>query len=529
MQMPDFTWECPYPSKRMPVLARNVVAASQPLAAQAGLSMLAMGGNAVDAAVATAITLAVVEPNNNGLGSDAFGIVWDGKKLHGLNASGKSPKALSPKAFAGLSSMPSMGWGPTTVPGAVSAWVALHTKFGKLPFCQLFLRAIEYAENGYLLAPIIGKSWNSLRDTYKDYPDWNATFLFNGRPPRIGEKVVLPHHARTLTRIMETQGEAYYRGDIAEKIVAHSKKTGGFFSMDDFTGHAPVWVDPIGMEYRGCTIHEIPPNGQGIAALIMLGILKNFNMAERPVDSADSLHLQIEAMKLAFADARRYVADPEFMTVRASDMLDPDYLKSRAALIDPKRAKDPSWGTPPKGGTVYLTAADADGMMVSYIQSNFWSFGSGIVVPETGIALQNRGLGFTLEEGHPNRVGGGKRPYHTIIPAFVTKDGKPVMSFGVMGGAMQPQGHAQMMIRIFDYRQNPQAASDAPRWQVVKGLDIAMESGTKPDVMNELASRGHVLTTIDEPMYGGAQLIYRLDDGYCAASERRKDGQAVGF
>jgi gamma-glutamyltranspeptidase/glutathione hydrolase len=527
--MADFTWDFPYPSKRMPVLAGNVVATSQPMAAQAGLRMLQMGGNAVDAAIATAITLTVVEPNNNGLGSDAFAIVWDGVELHGLNASGKSPRALSPKAFAGMSSMPSLGWGPTTVPGAVSAWVALHEKFGKLPFCQLFLPAIEYAEKGYLLTPIIGKSWNELSETYKNSPDWNTTFLFNGRPPRIGEKVVFPDHSRTLTRIMETKGEAYYRGDIAEKIVAHSKRTGGFFSLEDFAEHKPLWVKPISRNYRGYTLHEIPPNGQGIAALIMLGILSQFDMGTYPVDSADSLHLQIEAMKLAFADTRRYVADPEYMTVKPSEMLDPEYLKKRAGLIDMKKARDPSWGAPPKGGTVYLTAADAGGMMVSYIQSNFWSFGSGIIVPETGIALQNRGLGFTLEEGHPNRVGGGKRPYHTIIPAFVTRDGKSVMSFGVMGGAMQPQGHAQMMIRIFDYNQNPQAASDAPRWQVMKNLEIALEPGARPEVMNELVARGHVLVTIDEPFYGGAQLIYRLEDGYCAGTERRKDGQAVGF
>ena len=527
--MPDFTWDFPYPSKRMPILARNVVASSQPLAAQAGLQMLRMGGNAVDAAVATAITLTVVEPNNNGLGSDAFSIVWDGKKLHGLNASGRSPKALSPKAFAGMTAMPSQGWGPTTVPGAVSAWVALHEKFGKLPFCQLFMPALEYAEKGYLLTPVIGKSWNELVETYKDCPDWKSTFLFDGKPPKIGEKVVLKDHAATLKRIMETKGEAYYRGEIAEKIVAHSRKTGGYFDAEDFAKHQPFWTEPLAMEYRGYSLHEIPPNGQGIAALIMLGILKNFDMRKYPADSADSIHVQVEAMKLAFADARRYVADPEFMRVKPADMLNSGYLAERARLIDMKVARDPSWGTPPRGGTIYLTTADENGMMVSYIQSNFWSFGSGIVVPGTGIALQNRGLGFTLEEGHPNRVGGGKRPYHTIIPAFVTKDGKPVMSFGVMGGAMQPQGHAQMMIRIFDYSQNPQAAADAPRWQVMKGLEVALEPGIGPDVRVDLERRGHKIVSLAEPMYGGAQLIYRLDEGYCAGSEPRKDGQAVGF
>ncbi len=527
--MADFTWDFPYPSKRMPVFARNIVATSQPLAAQAGLRMLQMGGSAADAAVATAITLAVVEPNNNGLGSDAFSIIWDGKKLHGLNASGKSPKALSPGLFEGRSSMPSLGWGPTTVPGAVSAWVALHEKFGKLPFCQLFLPAIEYAEKGYILTPVIAKNWNDVLSTYKDSPDWARTYLFNGRPPRVGERVTLPEHARSLQRIMETKGEAFYRGEIAEKAVAHSKATGGYFSMEDFAGHRPLWVDPVSMEYRGYSLHEIPPNGQGIAALIMLGILKHFDMRKYAVDSADSIHLQVEAMKLAFADARRYVADPEYMTVKPSELLDPDYLAGRFRQIDLKRAKDPSWGTPPTGGTVYLTAADSEGMMVSYIQSNFWSFGAGVVVPGTGVAFQNRGLGFTLAQGHPNRVGGGKRPYHTIIPAFVTRNGEPVMSFGVMGGAMQPQGHAQMMVRIFDYGQNPQAAADAPRWQVIKELEIALEPGIGSDVRAELERRGHKIQHIEEPAYGGAQLIYKLEDGYCAASEPRKDGQAVGF
>jgi gamma-glutamyltranspeptidase/glutathione hydrolase len=328
---------------------------------------------------------------------------------------------------------------------------------------------------------------------------------------------------------METKGEAYYRGELAEKIVAHSKKTGGYFSLADFAEHKPLWVEPLSMEYRGYTLHEIPPNGQGIAALIMLGILKNFDLRKYPADSADSIHIQVEAMKLAFADARRYVADPEHMTVTSSAMLDPDYLARRAQRINVHKAQDPTWGSPPKGGTIYLTAADAEGMMVSYIQSNFWSFGSGIVIPGTGIALQNRGLGFSLAEGHPNRVGGGKRPYHTIIPAFVTRNGRPVMSYGVMGGAMQPQGHAQMMIRIFDYNQNPQAAADGPRWQVMQGLEIGLEPGIKPDVRAELERRGHTLVQIDEPMYGGAQLIYKLEDGYCAASEPRKDGQAVGY
>ncbi len=527
--MQPFTFDMPYPSQRMPVLARNIVATSQPLAAQAGLSMLKRGGNAVDAALATAITIAVVEPNNNGLGSDAFAIVWDGAELQGLNASGRSPAALTPEHFTGRDEMPELGWGPTTVPGAVSAWVKLSERFGKLPFGDLFESAIEYAEKGYQVSPITAARWHEAEETYRDCPDFAPVFLPGGCAPKAGETVYFKDHATTLKRIMETRGEAYYHGDIAEKIAAHASATGGLMTQEDLAGHQADWVSPVSQDFYGVTLHEIPPNGQGIAALIALGILNHRNIEQCPADSADSLHLQIEAMKLAFADTHRYVSDPAWMDLKPEDMLDSDYLAGRAGLIDLKKAKNPSYGIPPKGGTIYLTAADADGMMVSYIQSNYTSFGSGIVVPGTGIALQNRGLCFTLEEGHPNRVGGKKRPFHTIIPAFVTMDGRPVMSFGVMGGPMQPQGHVQMMIRMFVNGRNPQAASDAPRWQVIRGLDVAFEKGIKPDVLDELKGRGHCIEILEPRSFGGAQLIYRLENGYCAGSDHRKDGQAVGF
>jgi gamma-glutamyltranspeptidase/glutathione hydrolase len=424
--------------------------------------------------------------------------------------------------------MPSFGWGPVTVPGAVSAWVALSRRFGTLSFNELFEPAVGYAGKGFLVSPITARLWAGAKETYRNYPDFAATFLTDGRAPEAGEKAVLPDHAKTLCRIKATDGKAFYEGDLAEKIVAHAKASGGLMTLEDLDEHKADMVEPITMDYHGITLHEIPPNGQGIAALIMLGIIKHWNIHQYPVDSADSLHIQIEAMKLAFADAHRYVADPAYMDVSPGDLLAPGYLAERAKLIDLKKAGNPSYGIPSRGGTVYLTAADENGMMVSYIQSNYMGFGSGIVVPGTGIALQNRGNCFTLEEGHPNQVAGRKRPYHTIIPGFVTRNGEPLMSFGVMGGAMQPQGHAQMIIRIFDYGQNPQTASDAPRWRVLGNLDVALETGFDPEVVEELSRRGHHIK-VGGASFGGAQLIYRLDDGYCAGSDHRKDGQAVGF
>jgi len=527
--MTEFSWSLPYSSRRSPVLARNVVATSQPLAAQAGLRMLLAGGNAVDAAVATAIAMTVVEPNNNGVGSDAFAILNDGRRLHGLNASGRSPAAWTPERFAQCETMPKRGWDAVTVPGAVSAWVALSERFGKLPFEKLFEPAVDYARRGFPVSPVIAESWQSAVQTFEAFDDWKTAFLRGGRAPRVGEVFALPDLARTLERIAGTRGETFYRGGLAERIVACAARSGGAMTLDDLASHRADWVEPIAVDYRDVALHEIPPNGQGIAALMMLGILKHFEIAEHRVDSADSVHLQIEAMKLAFADVHRFVADPEAMEVDVDDLLDANYLAERAKRIDMKRAQDFDHGCPRKGGTIHLTAADADGMMVSLIQSNYNGFGSGIVIPDTGIAMQNRGSGFVLTEGHPNRVGPRKRPYHTIIPAFVTKDGEPLMSFGVMGGPMQPQGHAQMMIRIFDYGQNVQAAADAPRWQVVEGLKVGLEPGFPRGTVEELRRRGHLLTEVPTPRFGGAQPIMRLDDAYVAASEPRKDGQAVGF
>jgi gamma-glutamyltranspeptidase/glutathione hydrolase len=526
----SFTWTLPYPSSRTPVLAANIVATSQPLAAQAGLRMLLKGGNAVDAAVATAITLTVIEPMSNGLGSDSFAIVWDGEHMHGLNASGRSPKAWTAGHFANYKKMPELGWDAVTVPGAVDAWVNLSTRFGKLPFADLFEPAINYAHNGFPVAPKTAAGWANSKKVYAAYPDLLAAFFPNDRAPHAGEIFRHENQARSLELIAKTKGEAFYRGELAEKIIAHAKTTGGLMSLDDLAAHHCEWVEPIAQEYRGHHVHEIPPNGQGLAALIALGILRHHKLADYPVDSADSVHLQVEAMKLAFAEAKAHIADPAAMKISVKQMLDESYLASRAKLIDMQHAAFPKSTLSPDQGTVYLTAADSRGMMVSMIQSNYGGFGSGIVVPGTGISMQNRGACFTLEKGHPNEVGGNKRPYHTIIPAFVTREGRPVMSFGVMGGHMQPQGHVQMITRIFDYNQNPQAASDAPRWHVTEEQRLYLEPGFSPAVADDLRKRGHtVLLAVPPHGFGGAQLIYKMDGAYCAGSDHRKDGQAVGY
>jgi gamma-glutamyltranspeptidase/glutathione hydrolase len=524
-----FAWNNPYAWPRKPVLAANAVATSQPLAAQAGLQMLAAGGTAVDAILATAITLSLVEPVSNGIGSDAYAILWDGRQLHGLNASGRSPAAWTLDYFGGQKAMPARGWNTVTVPGCVSAWVELHRKFGKLPFDKLFEHAIRYGREGFLVSPTIAGQWAKQVPELKDQPGFAEAFLPNGRAPMPGERFSFPAHAAVLEKISRTKGEAFYKGELAEQLAAHAKKHGGVMQAADLAAHKSDWVAPLEMDYRGYTLHEIPPNGQGIVALIALGILEHFDLRSHPVDGADSLHLQIEAMKLAFADAWRYVADIDYMDVKPSALLDREYLKSRSKLIDRKRAQDFGHGTPPKGGTVYLTAADSSGMMVSFIQSNYVGFGSGVVAD--GISMQNRGATFVIKPGHPNCVGPRKRPYQTIIPGFVTRNGQPVMSFGVMGGTMQPQGHAQVMVRIADYGQSPQAASDGPRFRIVQGMDVSVETHFSPATIEDLKRRGHRIVSLpdDYNQFGCAQLIWKLDGGYFAASDPRRDGQAVGF
>ena len=490
--------------------------------------MLAQGGTAVDAAIATAITLTLVEPVSNGIGSDAFAIVWDGRELHGLNASGRSPAAWTPEYFGGKG-VPARGWNSVTVPGAVSAWVELHAKFGKLPFEMLFEPAISYGRNGFLVSPTVAEQWAAQVPLFKTQPGFADAFMPGGRAPKPGELFTFPDHAATLEKIATTNGEAFYRGELSAQLEAHAAANGGVMRASDLAAHRADWVGTISGTYRGYTIHEIPPNGQGIVALIALGILEQFDMSTLPADSADSVHLQIEALKLAFADAQAYVADIEHMPVRPERLLDKEYLKQRATLIDRKRAKPADAGTP-NGGTVYLTAADASGMMVSMIQSNYMGFGSGVVVGKTGISLQNRGANFAVAQSHPNQVGPNKRPYHTIIPGFVTKDGAPVMSFGVMGGSMQPQGHVQVLVRIADHGQNPQAACDGPRFRWVHGVEVSCENGFPQSTLDELRQRGHDLVAVDDyNQFGSCQAIWRLDGGYFAASDPRRDGQAAAF
>jgi gamma-glutamyltranspeptidase/glutathione hydrolase len=530
--MTEFSYATPYGAPRRPVMARNMVATSQPLAAQAGLAALAKGGNAIDAAIAAAATLTVVEPTGNGLGSDAFAIVWDGQELHGLNASGRSPAAWTPERFAGQDRMPVRGWESVTVPGAVSAWVDLSARFGKLDFAALIAPASDYAENGFAVSPTIAELWGKGGALLKDHPGFAETFLREGRAPQPGEIFRNAPLAASLRAIAETRGEAFYRGALAEQIAAFAAQHGAALTAADLANHRNDWCGTIAMNYRDVTLHEIPPNGQGIVALMALGMLEHLPLDAFGPDSAQSFHYQIEAIKLATADAERFVSDPQTMRVPVEALLEKSYLQSRAKLIDPMRAQDFGAGAPVAGGTVYITTADASGMMVSYIQSNYSGFGSGVAVPGTGIHLQNRGSGFTLEDGHPNQIGPNKRPFHTIIPGFLMQNGAPLMSFGVMGGPMQAQGHVQMVVRTQLNGQNPQAASDAPRWRFVKGKKLAVEWTMASDTVAELEALGHEVMreSPDESFaFGGAQLIHRLGEGYIGGSDHRKDGVAVGY
>jgi gamma-glutamyltranspeptidase/glutathione hydrolase len=538
-----FDFSTPYASTRLPLFARNIVSTSHPLAAQAGLRMMLKGGNAVDAAIAAAAAMTIVEPVSNGLGSDAFCILWDGQKLHGLNASGPAPQAWTPDYFhhkygSDAVNPPKRGWDSVTVPGAVSAWAAMSERFGKLPFADLMEPAIEIAERGYLIPVVVQQKWEAATPLLQSLPGFAESYLPWGRAPHVGELFQFKAAAKGLKAIAETKGRAFYEGEIAQALVRFSDQHGGAMTLKDLAQYQPEWVEPIAQNYRGYTLHEIPPNGQGIAALIALAILENFDMSGMKVDGIDSQHLQIEAMKLAFADVYRYVADPLHMEVTPAQMLDPTYLKRRAQLIDMKRAQDFKAGNPVKGGTIYLTAADENGMMVSFIQSNYMGFGSGVVEPNYGISLQNRGFGFStdLQGFNPaNLVAPGKRPFQTIIPAFLTQNGQPVMSYGVMGGNMQPQGHMQTLVRMLDHGQNPQAACDAPRWRYNTGLSINAEASMAANTVQGLNDLGHELEVIDDSYqdFGAGQFIWRMGDpkvqGYVAASDPRRDGQAVGF
>lgn len=523
----------PYPSQRMTAFAKDgMVATSQPLAAEVGLQMIKQGGNAIDAAIAAAACLTVVEPTSNGIGSDAFALVWTKGELHGLNASGPAPASISVEAVneRGYKEMPKYGWIPVTVPGAPAAWVKLSKRFGKLPFAELLKPAIHYAENGYPVTPTISKLWAKAYEKFKseltaeEFTHWFTTFAPEGRPPKAGELWRSPDHAKSLRLIAESDGESFYRGELAKQMVDFSKRFNGFLMEADLAEYEPEWVQPIKVTYRGYDVWEIPPNGQGLIALLALNTLKGFSFPEE--EEAERYHKQIEAVKLAFADGHKYIAEQKRMSVTVDALLSDQYAKERRRLIH-DQANTPEPGTPPRGGTVYLAAADGEGNMVSFIQSNYMGFGSGIVVPGTGIALQNRGHCFSLDKGHDNCLEGGKRSYHTIIPGFLTKDHKPVGPFGVMGGFMQPQGHVQVIMNTIDFHLNPQAALDAPRWQWLEGKKVMIEPGFPIHIAQELARKGHeIQIALDSMSFGRGQIIWQ-DAGtgiLQGGTESRADG-----
>jgi gamma-glutamyltranspeptidase / glutathione hydrolase len=517
------------------------VATSQPLAAQAGLDVLKRGGNAVDAALATAITLTVVEPASNGMGGDAFALVWDGARLHGLNGSGRSPQRLNLEIATsrGYQSMPEYGWLAVTVPGAPAAWRDLHQRFGKMPFEKLFETAIEYAEHGYPVSPISRWNWRfAVEEVHplligEEFSAFLPLFAPEGRAPAVGEMWRSPEMARSLRLIAETGARGFYEGELAERTAAFAERTGGFLTSEDFARHTSSWVEPISTNYRGFDVWEMPPNGQGLAALIALNILEGFEpgLSTLPRESTESYHLQLEAMKLAFADAHRYIGDPEHgdAAIPVAELLSKSYAARRRALIG-ERALMPEPGNPNQSDTVYLCTADESGMMVSYIQSTYSSFGSYIVVPGTGIVLQNRGSGFSLHTGHPNCLASGKRPFHTIIPGFLTHSGQAIGPFGVMGGHMQPQGHVQMVVNTIDYHMDPQTSLDTPRWSWWGDRFTKLEP-CDPAIVSGLQDRGHeVELDLEVDWAGRGQIIWRLPGGgYIAASDRRADGQACGY
>lgn len=525
-----------YPSQRKVIYGRNgMVCTSQPLAAQAGLEILKKGGNAIDAAIATAACMTVLEPTSNGLGSDAFALVWiqSDSKLYGLNGSGPAPMLLNSQKVKslGFGEVPQKGWIPVTVPGAPSAWAALSKRFGKLPFEQVIEPAAVYAEEGYPVSPITASNWSAAQQGFEKarkmnpeiFTHWFEVFAPNGKTPAPGELWRSLEHARSLREIAATCAESFYRGDIADKIDAFSQQTGGYIRKQDLENYQAEWVEPISICYKGFNVWEIPPNGHGIVALMALNILKNDNFAAR--DLTDTFHRQIEAMKLAFSDGQRYVADPRFMKVSVEQLLSEQYAASRRALIG-SSALSPEHGDPRCGGTVYLCSADKEGNMVSFIQSNYRGFGSGVVVPGTGIAFNDRGNNFTLNEEMENCLAPSKKPYHTIIPGFLTKDGNAIGPFGVMGGFMQPQGHLQVVMNTVDFHMNPQEALDAPRWQWTGGKEIHVERSFPFAVSEELVRMGHkIVVDVDPSGFGRGQIIWRNGDGVLVgATEPRADG-----
>lgn len=529
-----------YSSVRNVVYAHNgMVATTQPLASSIGLSVMQKGGNAIDAAVAVASSLPLIEPTGNGLGSDTFVLVWSGGKLYGLNGSGNSAKALNGELIKnlGYNSVPNEGWLPVMVPGAPAAWAELNKRFGTMPLAELMAPAAKYAREGFPVSPNVVSQWadefKRIGEVYKSNPElyepWMKSFTINGRAPKPGQIFRLPEYADTLDELASTNCQSYYHGDIMKKIVAFSNKTSGYFTEDDFKNYKPEWVEPISTTYKGYDVYEMPPNGHGITALMALNILKKFDLGTQRED-AEVYHKQIEAIKLSFADTMKYVSDPRTMSTKVSDMLSNRYADARRNLISEK-ALMPEAGDPSCGGTVYFATADNKGNMVSFIQSNYMKFGSGIVIPNTGISLQNRGANFSLDPTNDNYYEGGKKAYHTIIPGFLAKDGLPIGPFGVMGGFMQPQGHVQVVVNTVDFHMTPQESLDAPRFQWVGDKKVQLEREVPRNIAVELASKGHNIEVMNNNIgMGRGQIIWRMEDGtLCGGTESRADGCIVAY
>lgn len=521
-------------SGRSTVYAPNAVAAtSQPLATTTALEILQRGGNAIDAAVAAAAVLNVTEPHMTGMGGDMFAILWlaDEGRLVGLDASGKSGSKVDVEALLAEEDPDVPGSGPrsVTVPGALSGWSALVETYGTMTLGDVLAPAIRIAEEGFPVTPIIAQDWAGTVEGLRRDPGAAATFLIDGEAPRAGDWFRNPDLSRTFQRISDEGPETFYGGELGRVFIEGLDALGGYLTLDDLRNHEIRWVEPLGVDYEEYTLYELPPAGQGIAALQMLKMLEGVDFSTMRHNSAEYLHTLIEAKKLAHADLARYVADPEHMDVQPEALLDPEYLAGRARLIDPDHAADrPDPGhLVTDSETIYLTVADEHGNMISFINSIFGYFGSRVVVPGTGVVLQNRGAGFTLEEGHPNRIAPNKRPFHTIIPAFVTRDGQPWLSYGVMGGSMQPQGHVQVLLNMVEYGMDPQEAIDAARFRHFSGTRVAIEN-LDPDVAARLTALGHELRDPQGIAFGGGQAILRLERGWAAASDPRKDGLAAG-
>ena len=527
----------PYPANRYSIVAKNgMVATGSALASAAGLEILKKGGNAVDAAVATAAALTVVEPTANGIGSDAFALVWMKDKLYGLNSSGYAPGNIDVDAIKQKhQSMPKFGWTPVTVPGAPAAWASLIERFGKLSLAEVLQPAIDYAENGYplsgLLASMYQRATKRFINEFKDdptYAEWFKVFTKNKKPYEFGEMIYLKDHAKTLRLIGETNAKAFYEGEIAQQLVKQSTRDGGYFSLEDLANYKAQWVQPLSVDYKGYKVWEIPPNGQGIVALMGLNILNNFNFTQK--ECTATYHKQFEAIKMAFADGMHYVTDPMEMKLDYHDLVSKAYGQKRAKTIT-EQAQMPIVDNPAKSGTVYLCTADKDGNMVSYIQSNYMGFGSGIVVEGYGVTLQNRGADFSLDENHYNYLKPLKKTYHTIIPGFITKNQQAIGPFGVMGGYMQPQGHLQVAMNLIDFNLNPQQALDAPRWQWIKEKKFIVEQSFRNEIIQELIAKGHEIEIATSGLpFGRGQMIVRLPNGVLVGgTESRTDSNIACY